>query len=79
MNHIASIVFSNANTLTSIEWSVIRLVGAGLRNRDISRHLALKEPSVRKVLTAIYGKMGIDNRLKAALWYAKYQYERHVQ
>jgi two-component system, NarL family, nitrate/nitrite response regulator NarL len=61
--------------LTQREEGVVRLVAAGLTNRDISRHLNLSENTVRNYLFRIFNKVGTSNRLELAL----YAMNRRVQ
>jgi DNA-binding NarL/FixJ family response regulator len=54
--------------LTLREREVLRLVGQGLRNRDIGRRLYLSEKTVRNCVSAILGKLGLRSRTEAAVW-----------
>ena len=51
--------------LSGREVEVLRLVVAGLSNREIARKLALSEKTVANHLTAILNKTGTDNRTAA--------------
>ena len=51
--------------LSEREADVLRLVAAGLSNRDVARELVLSESTVAKHLTSIYNKLGVDNRAAA--------------
>ena len=59
-----------ANLLTKREEGVVRLVGDGLTNRDISQQLNLSENTVRNYLFRIFNKVGTSNRLELALYSA---------
>ena len=48
--------------LSAREAEVLRLVAAGLSNREIADALSLSEKTVENHLTSIYGKIGADNR-----------------
>jgi DNA-binding NarL/FixJ family response regulator len=52
--------------LTRREAEVLRLVTAGLSNRDIARELHLSEKTVENHLTTVYGKLGAENRAAAS-------------
>ena len=59
-----------ASTLTSREAEIIRMVGAGLRNKEIAGQLFLSEGTVKIHLHHIYQKLNLANRLEL-LRYAK--------
>ncbi len=52
-------------SLSEREVEVLRLVGAGLPNRDIGRHLFITEKTVKKHLSNILGKLQAANRTQA--------------
>jgi two-component system, NarL family, nitrate/nitrite response regulator NarL len=56
-------------TLTKRELEVIRLVGGGLRNKDLAEHLSISDATVRHHLTSIFNKLGVVDRL-ALIFYA---------
>jgi ATP/maltotriose-dependent transcriptional regulator MalT len=51
--------------LTGRESEVLRLLAAGMSNRQIACQLSLSENTVAKHLTSIYGKLGVQNRAAA--------------
>jgi ATP/maltotriose-dependent transcriptional regulator MalT len=51
--------------LTGREAEVLRLLAAGMSNRQIACQLSLSENTVAKHLTSIYGKLGVQNRAAA--------------
>jgi DNA-binding NarL/FixJ family response regulator len=53
--------------LTPREVEITRLVGEGVSNKRIARHLAIAERTVKGHLTAIFRKTGIVDRVKLAL------------
>ena len=55
-------------TLTARERDVIALIGAGLKNRDIARHLHLSETTVRHYLTVIFAKLEVTDRLELVVY-----------
>lgn len=57
----------SAGTLTPRELDIVRLVGRGLANKDIARHLGVSVTTVRTHLNRVYGKMGTASRVKLAL------------
>jgi DNA-binding CsgD family transcriptional regulator len=52
--------------LSPREAEVLRLVAAGLSNRDIAERLALSESTVARHLSSIFAKTATDNRVEAA-------------
>lgn len=55
-------------TLTSREQEVVRMVAAGLRNKEIGERLEISERTVKVHLHNIYGKLGVDGRLELLLF-----------
>jgi DNA-binding NarL/FixJ family response regulator len=54
--------------LSSREQEVLRLVVAGLANKQIARRLGIAERTVKAHLTNIFGRIGVTDRTQAALW-----------
>ena len=55
--------------LTSREREVLAHVATGARTRDIARDLGITEPTVKRHLTNLYRKLGVANRVEAAMRY----------
>ena len=53
--------------LTPRENEIARLIGQGVSNKRIARHLAIAEQTVKGHLTAIFRKIGVVDRTKLAL------------
>jgi DNA-binding CsgD family transcriptional regulator len=53
--------------LTSRERAVFRLLGDGYDNRSIARELEISERTVKRYVTAILTKLGLESRLQAGL------------
>ena len=51
--------------LSAREQGVLRLVAAGLSNRQIAETLSISERTVKFHVTAIFNKLGADNRAQA--------------
>lgn len=49
------------------EWQILRLVTAGVQNRDIAAALDMREKTVRNLLTSLYERLGVRSRTQAAL------------
>ena len=55
------------STLTEREHEVVALIAEGLQNRAIAQRLGITENTVRHHLTAVYGKLGVADRLELAV------------
>ena len=53
--------------LTESEERLVRVLVSGATNREIARRLGLREQTVKNRLSAIYGKLGLRNRLELAV------------
>jgi DNA-binding NarL/FixJ family response regulator len=47
---------------------MVRILASGATNREIAVRLGLKEQTVKNRLSAIYGKLGLRNRLELAAY-----------
>lgn len=56
--------------LTDREEEVLRLVQAGLANKQIARQLGITERTVKSHLTKVFSTLGVTDRTQAALWAA---------
>jgi DNA-binding NarL/FixJ family response regulator len=54
--------------LTRRETEVLSLVGQGLANKQIARRLGIGERTVKAHLTSIFQRVGVTDRVQAALW-----------
>ena len=52
------------NRLTSREREIIRLIGSGLKNKDIATRLSISDITVRHHLTSIFRKLEVSDRQK---------------
>jgi DNA-binding NarL/FixJ family response regulator len=57
---------------TEREQEVLRLLAAGLSNRDISTILSIAESTVKTHVEHIIGKIGVSDRVQAAVWAARH-------
>lgn len=57
-----------AARLTEREREVLRLVAEGLDNAEIARALYLSPTTVKRHVSAILSKLGVANRVQAAIW-----------
>jgi len=55
-----------AETLSPREREIVRLVGEGLRNREIAQRCGIREATVKSHLSHIFEKTGVDSRLELA-------------
>jgi two-component system, NarL family, nitrate/nitrite response regulator NarL len=53
--------------LTTREREVVRMIAAGLRNRDIGERLSISENTVKVHLHNIYEKLGVEGRMELLL------------
>jgi DNA-binding NarL/FixJ family response regulator len=51
---------------------VLRLVSTGMNNRDIAAVLFVAESTVKTHVEHIIGKLGVSDRVQAAVWAARY-------
>ena len=58
----------NIEQLTSRELEVLAELGKGLNNKDIAKQLFIKEYTVKKHVSQIFGKLGLSCRTQAALY-----------
>jgi DNA-binding NarL/FixJ family response regulator len=54
--------------LTARELEIVRMVGLGLRNREIGERLKISEGTVKIHLHHAYEKLGVDGRLELVLY-----------
>jgi DNA-binding NarL/FixJ family response regulator len=59
-------------TLTERERQLIRLIGEGLKNKDIADRMRISEATVRHHLTSIFTKLNVSDRLELVIY--AYQY-----
>ena len=57
-----------ARALSPREEEVLRLVAAGLANKQIARRLGIAERTVKAHLTSVFQQLGVSDRTQAALW-----------
>jgi NarL family two-component system response regulator LiaR len=65
------------HTLTRRELEVVRLVGVGCSNAEIARCLAVTEGTIKSHLTSVFRKIGVRQRLEAALWLHRHPVLQH--
>jgi len=56
-----------AAALTGREREVVKMIAAGLRNRDIGERLSISENTVKVHLHNIYEKLGVEGRMELLL------------
>lgn len=55
------------NALTKREREVLALLVEGLSNAEISQQLYLSEPTIKKIISQVTGKLQVTNRVQAAV------------
>lgn len=58
----------NTKDLCDNEWSIIKYVGYGFSNKEISQKLNLSEGTVRNYLSTILSKLNFRDRTQLAIW-----------
>ena len=58
-------LLSTAASITAREQQVLRLVSAGLSNREIAAQFSFAESTVKTHLKSIYRKLGVNSRTRA--------------
>ena len=58
--------------LTDREQEVLRLLSTGMNNRDIAAVLFIAESTVKTHVEHIIGKLGVSDRVQAAVWAARH-------
>ena len=58
--------------LTDREQEVLRLLSTGMNNRDIAAVLFVAESTVKTHIEHIIGKLGVSDRVQAAVWAARH-------
>lgn len=56
------------DSLTARELDVIKMIGEGLKNKNIAERLNISEATVRHHLSSIYGKIGVEDRLNLIIF-----------
>ncbi len=59
---------SSPELLTPREMEVLRLLAQGLDNAAIAQQLVITRRTVQNHVSSIYGKLGVDSRIEAALY-----------
>ena len=57
-----------AELLSDRELEVLRLLAEGLDNNEIGLRLYLSPTTVKRHVSAIFSKLGVSNRVQAAIW-----------
>lgn len=57
-----------AEQLSARELDVLRLLAEGLDNNEIALRLYLSPTTVKRHISAIFSKLGVSNRVQAAIW-----------
>ncbi len=57
-----------ADTLTTRELEVVKMIGEGLKNKSIADRMSISEATVRHHLSSIYGKVGVEDRLNLVIF-----------
>jgi len=58
----------DVESLTARELEVIKMIGEGLKNKNIAARLFISEATVRHHLSTIYGKIGVEDRLNLVIF-----------
>ena len=66
-NYDVSIEAQNVEELTDTEWEIIKFVGRGMSNKEISGAMSLSEGTVRNYLSTILNKLDLRDRTQLAI------------
>lgn len=58
----------SVDSISEMEWEVVRLIGRGCSNKEIAEKLFLSEGTVRNYLSRILSKLGLRDRTQVAIW-----------
>jgi DNA-binding NarL/FixJ family response regulator len=61
--------------LTGRERDVLRLIAAGMNNREIAGRMVISEKTVKTHVSSILSKLGLSDRTQAAIWALKHAVE----
>jgi len=61
--------------LTDREQEVLRLIAAGMNNRQIAEHMIISEKTVKTHVSNILSKLNLEDRTQAAIWAIKHGLE----
>ena len=61
-------VASVPRLLTARQQDIVTALLEGASNREIARRLGVSEQTVKNHLSAIYGRLGIENRVQLVMW-----------
>ncbi len=65
------ILRNEESLLTSREMEILTLISVGAKNEEIADKLFISPNTVKTHIYNIFKKIGVPNRLQAALWAAK--------
>lgn len=67
-NYDMEVQDENIEEITDVEWEIIKQVGRGKSNKEISKKLSLSEGTVRNYLSTILSKLNLRDRTQLAIW-----------
>ena len=65
----------NSHWLTRRESEIAELVAAGLSNKEIARHLGIRNQTVRNILSIVFRKTSIHRRTELAVQFVLAEYD----
>jgi DNA-binding NarL/FixJ family response regulator len=72
MKQITGVDAPPHSSLTTREFTILKLIGEGMSNKEIALALHLTEGTVKGYVSTIFDKLGVDDRTQAALYAVKH-------
>lgn len=78
-NFVTSEEKTPLNSLTEREMEILNAMSSGLNNSTIAEALQISEKTVKKHISNLLAKLGVQSRIQAVLLYLSHAYERKLE